>query len=223
MKKTKEDSTGKKKDDRVRNWAFIQYDDSAPENWRSILNDEKTPWVESPLHDADLNATGEQKKTHRHIIMAFDSKKSFQQVQEISNKISGCKVEKVGNMKGYVRYLAHLDNPEKAQYNPDDIKCHCGFDKEMYLRKSSNEVRETLQNIFRFIRENDIQSYAEFIDMTIEQGLDEWFDIATLKNTLTIKEYIRSYAFMHPVIDEETGEKKYVGNYLYLRGRNYND
>ena len=41
----------KKKDVRARTWTFVQYPESAPENWRDILDGYHIPWVESPLHD----------------------------------------------------------------------------------------------------------------------------------------------------------------------------
>ncbi|MDF9661329.1 Rep family protein, partial [Bacillus cereus] len=43
------------KDERTRNWTFIVYPESTPENWREIINDLHTPWIESPLHDKDVN------------------------------------------------------------------------------------------------------------------------------------------------------------------------
>lgn len=38
-----------------RDWAFIVYPESAPENWREILDDTHIRWIESPLHDKDFN------------------------------------------------------------------------------------------------------------------------------------------------------------------------
>ena len=54
---------------RVKVWTFIVYPESVKENWREILDEMHIQWVESPLHDKDLNATGEAKKAHRHIMV----------------------------------------------------------------------------------------------------------------------------------------------------------
>ena len=51
-----------KKDVRARTWTFILYPESAPENWRYILDGYHIPWVESPLHDKDVNPDGTVKK-----------------------------------------------------------------------------------------------------------------------------------------------------------------
>ena len=65
-----------KKDVRARTWTFILYPESAPENWRDILDGYHIPWVESPLHDRDVNPDGTVKKAHRHIILLCAGKKS---------------------------------------------------------------------------------------------------------------------------------------------------
>ena len=64
--------------DRTRIWTFIVYPDSAPENWRDLLDDQHIAWVESPLHDKDINpTTGEVKKAHYHIAFSFEGLRFF--------------------------------------------------------------------------------------------------------------------------------------------------
>ena len=74
-------------DERTRNWTFLVYPESAPENWRDILDEEHIQWVESPLHDKDDNANGEQKKPHWHILLLFEGNKSYEQVKELTDKL----------------------------------------------------------------------------------------------------------------------------------------
>ena len=38
------------------------YPESAPENWREILDETRMRWIESPLHDRDINPDGTPKK-----------------------------------------------------------------------------------------------------------------------------------------------------------------
>lgn len=59
------------KDTRVRNWSWIVYPESAPENWRQLLDETGEKWIESPLHDKDINETTDEiKKPHWHIIIS---------------------------------------------------------------------------------------------------------------------------------------------------------
>ncbi len=71
---------------RGRNWTFVGYpEDSLPEDYASILSDElHLCWCESPVHDADLNGDGSEKKKHIHFIVSFEGNKSFEQIQEIT-------------------------------------------------------------------------------------------------------------------------------------------
>lgn len=48
-----------------RSWAFIMYPDSMPQNYEEIITDLGLPFAISPLHDKDIDSTGEPKS---HII-----------------------------------------------------------------------------------------------------------------------------------------------------------
>lgn len=54
-----------------RYWAFVLYPESAPENWKEILQQTGLSCCVSPLHDKDINPTGEPKKAHYHIILCY--------------------------------------------------------------------------------------------------------------------------------------------------------
>lgn len=113
----------KSRDSRARNFATVVYPESAPDNWQDILARHAVPAFVSPLHDKDVNPTGEPKKPHYHVMLMFDGKKSNEQVMEVFNSISGVGCEVVKSIRGYARYLCHLDNPEKAQYDTSDVRC----------------------------------------------------------------------------------------------------
>ena len=64
------------KDTRSRNWSWIIYPESAPENWRTILDESGEKWIESPLHDKDINElTGEPKSLIGTLLFRFQIKK----------------------------------------------------------------------------------------------------------------------------------------------------
>ena len=101
------------KDGRYRHWTIVVYPDSAPADWRDRLNG--LQWVESPLHDKDVNPDRTSKKPHWHILIFFEGKKSYEQIKKIADLINGASPQYVQNLTGMLRYFAHLDNPEKAQ------------------------------------------------------------------------------------------------------------
>ena len=95
------------KETRTRNWTIVLYPESAPENWREILDDMHIEWIESPLHDKDINANGETKKAHWHILLMFGGVKTYEQVKEITDKLNAPIPERCHNAKAMVRYMAH--------------------------------------------------------------------------------------------------------------------
>ena len=104
------------KNKRYRAWTAIVYPDSAPPNWRTLLDDYHIAWVESPLHDMDVHeGTSEKKKAHWHIVLQFEGKKSFEQICELLEPLNCPNPQPCHSVKGAVRYMVHMDNPEKYQ------------------------------------------------------------------------------------------------------------
>lgn len=128
-----------KPDVRARAWTFIVYPESAPENWKEILDEKQLCWACSPLHDRDVNATGEPKKPHWHILLSFRGKKGYGQIWSVSEAINGTRPQVCHEQKALIRYFTHRDNPEKAQYDQRDIEARGGFDLEEYLKPTVSE------------------------------------------------------------------------------------
>lgn len=163
------------KDNRARAWTFVVYPDSAPENWICILAEEKVPFCVSPLHDRDINPTGEAKKSHYHVVMYFSGKKSFDQVCDISDSIKQPHPQYVNDLRGMVRYLAHLDNPEKAQYSKLDIRSYCGFDASSYLALGKFEKYDMIAQMLDFIDSNNILEISSFSNYCRSCRRSDWW------------------------------------------------
>lgn len=172
-----------------RDWTFIVYPESAPSNWREIIDETHLRWVESPLHDKDVNADGSVKKPHWHILISFDGPVTEKPCTDISEKVNGTLVQKVGSAKGLVRYMIHMDNPEKFQYNREDIVGHGGADVAGYFELTATNRLELLKEIMIYIYENEVENYADFVMICIQQS-DEWFDVAVNYNTMAINKMI---------------------------------
>lgn len=78
-------------------------------------------------------------------------------------------IEVVKNYRSINRYLIHKDNPEKYQYNPDDIVTNCPMRLKSYL-DDNNEVnpRGLFDDLMRLkkhliTREEFIEKYQFFI------------------------------------------------------------
>jgi hypothetical protein len=198
---------------RTRNWTCIVYPESAPEQWREVLDETHIEWVESPLHDRDVNADGEKKKPHWHVALLFESVKTLEQVRELTDRLNAPMPQKCNGLKGLVRYMAHMDNPEKVQYSVADIVGHGGADIAEILKPSVTEQGELVREMFDFVRENGIFDFNRLADYAKDHRAD-WFDALRINSTYFLKSYIQARHFEHKerqgatvvYISIETGE-----------------
>ena len=145
---------------RTRNWTFIVYPESAAENWRELLDEEHLEWIESPLHDRDVNATGEPKKPHIHVLVLYGGVKTFEQVEPLTERLRGTIPQRCANAKALVRYMVHMDNPEKAQYDVGGIVGHGGVDVAELLRPSSSERYALIREMIAYVRQRKLSKCA---------------------------------------------------------------
>lgn len=185
--------------ERTRNWTCVVYPESAPLNWRDILDEEHIEWVESPLHDMDVNADGELKKAHIHLLLMFGGVKSYEQVEQITKQLNCPIPKRVHNAKAMVRYMAHLDNPEKAQYSISDIIPHGGVDLAEMLRPSSSERYTLLAEILTYVREHNVIEFQDLMDYAAAERFDDWFPLLCDNSAYVVGQYIKSQRHRHAV------------------------
>lgn len=175
-----------------RNWAFVLYPESAPADWLEQLQKTGLPCAISPLHDRDVNATGEQKKPHYHVMVFYQGPTSYNVVKRLTDGLHQPIPQVVEQVRGYYRYLTHMDNPEKAQYPASEIRTLNGFDIGDFVDMTKSEVTKVLRALMDYIRENDLMEYADLMDMTMCEGVPpEWFDVAS-SHTLFFTGYLKS-------------------------------
>lgn len=200
---------------RTRNFATVVYPESAPEDWIEKLEELHVAVLISPLHDKDKNPSGESKKPHYHVLLMFEGPKDFEtQIQPIFDSIGAVGRELVNSVRGYARYLCHLDNPEKAQYSPVEVLQMGGADYYA-ITNLPTDNRKMLADIMAFIQESEIYSFAEFLDVSRIHH-PEWFTLVVNSNGWIVKEFIKSLEWERSTgyirienrskVDRETGE-----------------
>lgn len=177
---------------RCRNWTIVLYPESAPANWRELLDDDLCiEWVESPLHDKDINADGTPKKPHWHLLLMFGSVKSYDQVQTIAKKLNSPIPKRVHNVKSLIRYMIHMDNPEKHQYDRRLIIPHGGVDLDSVFLPSNAEELSYLKDIFTFIYNYNVFEFCDLVNHYIKNYDDDHLQVLKQRHSL-ISSYITS-------------------------------
>lgn len=175
---------------RTRSWAFVIYPgESAPDNWLEILKSLSVPGFVSPLH-TDINPDETEKKPHRHVLLYFEGKKSFEQVKAITDTLNAPHPQYVQSKSGYARYLCHMDNPEKKQYDPADVICLGGADYVETVATAA-DLDRTITEMEEFCDEQGIFSYAA-LSRYARKNRPDWTRALRYRCTTHMKAYLQS-------------------------------
>ena len=178
--------------EKARNWTFIIYPESAPDNYFEILQQTGLPFAISPLHDRDFNPTGERKKSHYHVIVCFPGPTTYNQVLKLVESLgSNVPPKKVLSIIGIYRYFTHEDNPEKFQYNESDIRVSNGFDIQNYSDLTTSQTIMILKTLQKIIIDRKIYDYSVLMDFLLDEEFIELYQVACT-HTLFINTYIKS-------------------------------
>lgn len=177
---------------KARIWAFLMYPESTRENWTkdwiNKLEETGIQFAVSPLHDKDINADGEKKEPHYHVMLQFTGPTTYKNVCNLTEGIGGTIPKKIESARGYYRYLIHADNPEKEQYEYKDIKCYNGFEVDL----TETEEVIMLKKICSIIRGAEITEYKQLMDYFEDIGDNDFWRLCS-KKTIFLNSYLGSY------------------------------
>lgn len=197
MRLTKEQAASSKY--RTRNWQSILYPDSAHPDWKEKLAEAGVQAFVSPLHDKDISGDGSQKKPHYHIVVMYQNKKAFWQVDELFKDLGALNGFQSDGKSAFmtcddlrisVRYLLHLDNPEKARYSEDDILSFGGADFGAIATLPGDDD-EIVDEITRWLDDYHIFSYRVLLIYARDNNR-RWFRFLNHKGSRHIYQYIKS-------------------------------
>ncbi len=145
---------------RSRNIDIIVYDEAFIDKFITICEVQQFDYAYI-LHDKDLNDDGTIKKFHYHFRVFSDLQRSLSAWSKVFN-IPINYIEKLDDKRLSIRYLIHLDNREKFQYNQNDIITNID-DIEKYFKDTKQEESYQLKYICDYI--DDINGYIYFQDV----------------------------------------------------------
>ena len=175
-----------------RNWAFVGYPESMPDNWFELLQNTGLPICVSPLHDKDINPDGTPKKPHFHFVCYYDNTTTFNNVKtNVCDLINATIPIKLESMVGMYRYHLHLDNPEKYQYDDRFRTFINGFDVSKVTALTVTEIKKLVLDIQDFIQTNEIVEYSDLMDLLKENNLFNMWEVA-YSHTMFFNSYISS-------------------------------
>lgn len=118
------------------------------------------PSLISPIHYKDVKEDGTLVKPHCHVISFWEQPQRYNLVLSILNNGCGFNtvkyVQPVANLRAMMRYLIHLDNPEKQLYSPNDVVQVAGAEYVI-------EEETASETVCAYILDNRIDSITKLL------------------------------------------------------------
>lgn len=164
------ESTPAQRRQKARVFSALGYPDSLSDDWVERLEATHISIAISPLHNLDvMPSTGERKKPHYHVALAFDGQKTLGQVEGYLDGTGLVRVRVEPVLTGIIRYLIHADNKCDAsdgrhRYSADDIVTLGAMDVEPHLAAKHSERAKVLFEMRNWCRENGVTQFGDFMD-----------------------------------------------------------
>lgn len=180
---------------KARNFAFIIYPESIPEDWEECLIKIGVAMAVSPLHDKDVSErkyedmTSEEqqiinsggiiyKKAHYHVIYIAKNPVTADSVRNKVKRALGNKaishLEIVDNIEYYYKYLTHESadavKKKKHKYDRKDIVLLNDFDIDRYVTMDESQKKELFNDLVGVIYENKLENYFDLVDYVLSNG-----------------------------------------------------
>lgn len=175
----------------TRNWKFVVWQESAPPDFEKRLADSFMR-VNYILHDKDIDEEGNPKKPHWDGVITLDGPLPYPKMFSIMKEIAGDGINTIQECiqtSGALKYICHLCNPEKYQYDPKKVISINGANYlRDILRYEQPDTNDT--EIIKFIEVNNITQYRDLV--AISKFLyPEWYRAISTR-TLFWKGYLTS-------------------------------
>ena len=183
----------KRKGKRARAWTAIVWEDSAKEGWREALENLLVECLISPKHDKDVKDDGSPIKPHWHIVLSFKNPTTYEKAKELFEEVGAnvppekeCKVK---DFKQMARYLCHMDQPQKHQYEITEVISIGAIDYANLVMSGTDED-EMLDLIFEFMDDQCIETYPQMV-RAVKQYHPEWKSLVYRKFSHQITNYAK--------------------------------
>lgn len=177
--------------EKARYFAGIVAPDSAPSDWRQRLKDSHAPFAVSPLHTADTENNFE----HYHVVYKHSNTVSLEGAKRAIPQgiFKNEYLIPLHHPRLYQRYLIHLDDPDKQQFEDgrNAIEIINAFPLDLTRDFSQEERMEQRREIFEFIRDYNIVEYSDLIDALAAGGAEDLLDYAA-NHTILFNTYLTS-------------------------------
>lgn len=115
---------------------------------------------------------GEKKKPHRHVYLEKDYSAPLATWLNELVPLGVSYLEPIKNKRAYLRYLCHLDNPEKARYDVKDVIMLGGVDVTCIYDKTQRDADNLEFRILDFIVKHKVTNVTRLQQLLLHKAHD---------------------------------------------------
>lgn len=188
--------------EKARYFIFLVYPESAPKDWWETLKKSHGSYARSPLHEPDE----ETKKPHYHVVYRHGGPATLKTATHAipQDVPANGHVELCLHPRNYQRYLVHLDDPDKQQWDGDPrdfIETCNSFPLDLSRDLSKAETLAIRADIFDLCRDYNLTEYADLLEGLLDTGMFDHFDYAC-NHTILFSHYLGSRRGRAKSVDE---------------------
>lgn len=168
-----------------------------------VLKDPKTgkPFSKAPY-------VGKPKKKHCHIGLLLTNQLDAYELSDLLKPVLYIRPSMWDKMQDYgpfLRYLAHLDSPQKAKYSPFDIVGFGGVDLSPLIKDDATAKLATFGEVLQVVQQKKIKYFHQLVNTAFRSGDLDMQNCVISKASL-FANYYRSMA--QERMDEAEKEKR---------------
>lgn len=144
----------------------VLYPDSESYDYQVILGvlADVFPEFAYILHDQDVDAKGNPKKSHVHWLGRLENPTTIGGIS-LRTTLPAHDIEAGKSFKALVRYLVHKDDPDKVQYPVSAVTANFALDK--YMRGKENDA-ENAAKLLQYIIDTHCTSMLVLMDWALK-------------------------------------------------------
>ena len=158
--------------EKARYWVGVLYPENMREDWETEIGDIIGLPYAYCIHNKDVDAEHDTRKTHVHLMVAYGNTTTAKSVHTLFNKLSEhgkvcCPaVQSVANVRNMYEYLIHntetCKKKKKHLYDTKERITGNNFDIGNYEQLSTAEKEEMSNELFKVLREQSFINFMEF-------------------------------------------------------------
>ena len=151
-----------------------RYDEEGVNRW--VKNHTPKGGDMSEEDKARCPKVGQYKKPHWHIFHYSGGGRTLVGMRKLFHDLGILSFWVEDDKETAIRYQAHLDNPSKAQYDPNQVRPFGGLDIGCLWKKTAQDKLSDISILCAYIKENQCVNGYDLVNMTLELEDPELFE-----------------------------------------------